>query len=109
MAQWPRTTLAKAAAEHAGGDIGSPLGLDLVASLDAAFDHADGGEFREAGGARIGTIRSDPVDHIGDRNAIAFRSGSTVSLVLSSLVGRWRRPCRGACTPSGDRTTALVP
>ena len=38
--------------------IGSPLGLDLVASLDAAFDHADGREFREAGGARMGTKRS---------------------------------------------------
>src|ERR1700722_8360801 len=40
---------------------------DLVASLDAAFDHANSGEFREAGSAWIGTIRSNPVDHMGDR------------------------------------------
>jgi hypothetical protein len=32
--------------KHTGGDIGSSLGLDLVAALDAAFDHADRGSHR---------------------------------------------------------------
>src|ERR1700688_3590589 len=53
--------------ERAGGDIGSLFGLDLVAALDAALDHGDGGELREAGRARIGALRSIPVDHMGDR------------------------------------------
>jgi hypothetical protein len=39
--------------ERAGGDVGSLFGLDLVTTVDAALDHGDGGELREAGLARI--------------------------------------------------------
>jgi hypothetical protein len=35
--------------ECAGRDIGSLFCLDFVATLDAALDHGDGGELREAG------------------------------------------------------------
>src|SRR6266851_4028088 len=53
--------------ERPGGDIGSLFGLDLVAALDAALDHGDGGELGEAGCARIGALRGVPVDDMGDR------------------------------------------
>src|SRR6266403_1622110 len=53
--------------ERAGGDVGSLFGLDFVAALDAALDHGDGGELREAGCTRIGALRGVPVDDMGDR------------------------------------------
>jgi hypothetical protein len=53
--------------ERAGRDIGSPFGFDLVAALDPALDHGDNADFREARGPRIGTLRIDPVDHMGNR------------------------------------------
>jgi hypothetical protein len=55
--------------EHARGDIGSLFGLDLVAALDAALDHGDGGELWEAGCTRVGARRGVPVDDTGDRMA----------------------------------------
>src|SRR5437588_12009402 len=53
--------------EGARADVRSSFGLDLVSSLDAAFDHGDGNEFGETGCARIGALGADPVDNMGDR------------------------------------------
>src|ERR1700753_4043089 len=52
--------------ESARGDVGSPFGLDFVAALDAALDHGDGGDFSEAGSARIAALGSVPVNNVGN-------------------------------------------
>src|SRR5271169_6034376 len=52
--------------ERTRGDVRSSFGLNLVSSLDAAFDHADGDELGETGCTRIGALRADPVDNMGD-------------------------------------------
>jgi hypothetical protein len=49
-----------------GRDIGSPFGFDLVAALDPALDHGDGGEFGKARCAGIGARCAIPIDHLGD-------------------------------------------
>src|SRR5207247_10482928 len=59
--------------ERAGGDIGSLFGLDPVAALDAALDHGDGGELREAGCARVGALRGVPVTPDVTRPGVAAR------------------------------------
>ena len=53
--------------ERTRGDIRSSFGLNLVSSLDAAFDHADGDELGETRCTWIGALRADPVDNMGDR------------------------------------------
>ena len=76
--------------ERPGRDIGSPLGFGLVAALDPALDHGDGGELREARCARIGALRGIPIDHLGD--AMVANLEAAVVLVerldLLDLVGR---------------------
>src|SRR5579864_377501 len=61
------------------GDVASPFGLDFVASLDPAVDHADGGEFGEPGGAWVGALRAVPIDNLG--NAMGSKFEPTVTLV----------------------------
>src|SRR5438445_11622351 len=75
--------------ERPGGDIGSLFGLDLVAALDAALDHGDGGELGETGCARIGALRGVPVDDMGDRVRTSMRPWSlpTVSICSTSRDG----------------------
>src|SRR6202162_3846464 len=77
--------------EHTGGDIGSPFGLDLVAALDPAFDHGDGGEFGEAGCTRIGTLRRIPVDHMGDGMAADL---DAAVVLAERLIAQPRRAAR---------------
>ena len=78
--------------ERAGRDIGSPFGFDLVAALDPALDHGDSADFREARGTRIGTLRIDPVDHMGDRMGTNLNAAVLLADGLDpfDLVG-WRR------------------
>src|SRR5258705_7634348 len=76
--------------ERPGGDIGSLFGLDLVAALDAALDHGDGGELGETGCARIGALRGVPVDDMGDR------MGANLNAAVGSL------PTVSICSTSRD-------
>src|SRR5439155_5168603 len=77
--------------ERAGGDIGSLFSLDLVAALDAALDHGDGGELREAGCARVGALRGVPVDDMGDRIVANLDAAVVLADRLDLLnLARWR-------------------
>ena len=74
--------------EPAGGDIGSLFGLDLIAALDAALDHGNSGELREAGRARIGALRGLPVDDMGDRIGADLDAAVANRLDPLDLAGR---------------------
>src|SRR5947208_6065036 len=77
--------------ERAGGDIGSLFGLDLVAALDVALDHGDGGELREAGCARVRALRRIPIDDMGDRIGADLDAAVVLADRLDLLdLARWR-------------------
>jgi len=71
--------------EAARGDVTSPFSLDFVTSLDPALDHSNGGEFRETGCARIGTLGGGPVDNVGDRMGADFEPAMLLADSLDPL------------------------
>jgi len=76
--------------KRTGRDIGSSLGLDLIAALDAAFDHADGREFGEARGAWIAALGAVPVNDMRDRVEAELEAAMVLAdcLELFDLRGR---------------------
>src|SRR5438445_6256656 len=76
--------------ERPGGVIGSLFGLDLVAALDAALDHGDGGEVGETECARVGALRGVPVDDMGDRMGANLNAAVVLAhrLDLLDVTGR---------------------
>jgi hypothetical protein len=78
--------------KRTGGDIGSSLGLDFVAALNAAFDHADGSEFGKARGAWIAALGVVPADDVRDR----VEADLEAAVVLADRLDRPPRPvwCR---------------
>jgi hypothetical protein len=53
--------------ELRGAGVVAPFPLDLAAPLGLALDHADQGEAREGGLARVAAVREQPDDVVGSR------------------------------------------